>query len=133
MPDAHDRNSVKAWTLLTALDEIKGHEEHIGRARPTGEAYARDFRGPNWLDLRKAAAAYAEPSEETRIPPEPAPVAEISPQFTPATPENVDAPTPTPSELAPVVLTELQVTPTLSKPPAPMPTEPAPLVETSPT
>jgi putative flavoprotein involved in K+ transport len=60
MPDAHDRNSVKAWTLLTALDEIKGHEEHIGRARPTGEAYARDFRGPNWLDLRKAAAAYAE-------------------------------------------------------------------------
>src|SRR6185369_11973991 len=60
MPDAHDRNSVKAWTLLTALDEIKGHEEHIGRSRPTGEAYARDFRGPNWLDLRKAAAAYAE-------------------------------------------------------------------------
>ena len=60
MPDAHDRNSVKAWTLLTALDEIKGHEEHIGRARPTGEAYARDFCGPNWLDLRKAAAAYAE-------------------------------------------------------------------------
>ena len=50
----------KAWTLLTALDEIKGHEEHVGRARPTGQSYSRDFRGPNWLDLRKASAAYAD-------------------------------------------------------------------------
>jgi cation diffusion facilitator CzcD-associated flavoprotein CzcO len=48
----------QAWTLLTALDEIKGHEERVGRARPTGQAYSRDFRGPNWLDLRKDAAAY---------------------------------------------------------------------------
>ena len=51
---------VKAWTLLTALDELKGHEETIGRARPTGQSYSRDFRGPNWLDLRKAAQAYAD-------------------------------------------------------------------------
>jgi Pyridine nucleotide-disulphide oxidoreductase len=58
-PDGRDRNSLKAWTFFTALDEIKGHEEHVGRARPTGEVYARDFRGPNWLDLRKAAAEYA--------------------------------------------------------------------------
>jgi cation diffusion facilitator CzcD-associated flavoprotein CzcO len=50
----------RAWTLLTALDEIKGHEEHVGRARPTGQSYSRDFRGPNWLDLRKAAAAYTD-------------------------------------------------------------------------
>jgi cation diffusion facilitator CzcD-associated flavoprotein CzcO len=61
IPDTRDgRHSFKAWTLLTALDEIKGHEEHIGRARPTGEAYASDFRGPNWLDLRKAAAEYTD-------------------------------------------------------------------------
>jgi len=53
-----DAEAPKAWTLLTALDSIKGHEEHVGRARPTGEAYSRDFRGPNWLDLRKAAARY---------------------------------------------------------------------------
>jgi len=50
----------KAWTLLTALDEIKGHEESTGSRRPHGEAYSRDFRGPNWLDKRKAAAAYAD-------------------------------------------------------------------------
>ena len=55
-----DDGALKAWTLLTALDEIKGHEERVGRARPTGQSYSRDFRGPNWLDLRKAAAAYAD-------------------------------------------------------------------------
>lgn len=53
-----DDGAPRAWTLLTALDEIKGHEERLGRARPTGQSYSRDFRGPNWLDLRKEAAAY---------------------------------------------------------------------------
>jgi putative flavoprotein involved in K+ transport len=58
--DAGDGNALKAWTLLTALDELKGFEEQLGMARPRGEAYSRDFRGPNWLDLRKSAAVYAE-------------------------------------------------------------------------
>jgi cation diffusion facilitator CzcD-associated flavoprotein CzcO len=48
----------KAWTLLTALDELKGFEEQVGRLRPRGEAYSREFGGPNWLDLRKSAAGY---------------------------------------------------------------------------
>src|SRR6202165_149392 len=60
IPDAGDGNRLKAWTLLTALDELKGFEERQGRARPRGHAYSRDFRGPNWLDLRKAAAEYAD-------------------------------------------------------------------------
>ena len=51
-------DTPKAWTLLTALDEIDGFAETVGRARPTGEVYARDFRGPNWLDRRRAATAY---------------------------------------------------------------------------
>jgi putative flavoprotein involved in K+ transport len=59
-PDAGDGNRLKAWTLLTALQELKGFEEQIGVARPRGSAYSRDFRGPNWLDLRKAAAEYAD-------------------------------------------------------------------------
>src|SRR6516165_11213510 len=59
-PDAKDANTFKAWTLLTALDEIKGHEERLGRSQPQGKAYSRDFRGPNWLDLRKSAAGYRE-------------------------------------------------------------------------
>ncbi len=58
--DASDGSPPKAWTLLTTLDEIKGFEELPGRSRPQGKAYARDFRGPNWLDLRKAAAEYSD-------------------------------------------------------------------------
>jgi putative flavoprotein involved in K+ transport len=60
IPDAGDNNRLKAWTLLTALDELKGHEEALGLARPRGHAYSRDFRGPNWLDLRKADAEYGD-------------------------------------------------------------------------
>jgi putative flavoprotein involved in K+ transport len=60
IPDAGDGNRLKAWTLLTALQELKGFEEQLGAARPRGNAYSRDFRGPNWLDLRKASADYAD-------------------------------------------------------------------------
>jgi cation diffusion facilitator CzcD-associated flavoprotein CzcO len=58
IPAAGD-GAPKAWTLFTGLDELKGHEERVGKARPTGQSYSRDFRGPNWLDLRKSAAEYA--------------------------------------------------------------------------
>ncbi|MBA7485194.1 Ferredoxin--NADP reductase [subsurface metagenome] len=60
IPDAGDGNRLKAWTLLTALEELKGFEEQLGAARPRGNAYSRDFRGPNWLDLRKASNDYAD-------------------------------------------------------------------------
>jgi cation diffusion facilitator CzcD-associated flavoprotein CzcO len=60
VPDPDDGTGLKAWTLLTALDELKGFEEQLGKARPRGQAYSRDFRGPNWLDLRKASADYAD-------------------------------------------------------------------------
>jgi cation diffusion facilitator CzcD-associated flavoprotein CzcO len=60
IPDAGDGSTLKAWTLLTALDELKGFEEQTGSARPRGQSYSRDFRGPNWLDLRQAATAYAD-------------------------------------------------------------------------
>jgi hypothetical protein len=48
----------QAWTLLTALDAIKGHEEKPGRLRSGGKAYSRDFHGPNWLDVRTETAAF---------------------------------------------------------------------------
>ncbi len=51
----------RAWTLLTALEELQGHEEQIGRKKPQGgKAYSRDFRGPNWLDQRKSAEAFSD-------------------------------------------------------------------------
>ena len=57
-PDADNGNTFKAWTLLTALDELKGFEERVGRSPPNSKSYARDFRGPNWLDVRRADARY---------------------------------------------------------------------------
>jgi len=60
IPDAAGGNRPKAWTLLTALEELRGFEEQQGFSRPRGQAYSRDFRGPNWLDQRNAATAYAD-------------------------------------------------------------------------
>ena len=60
VPDGTDGDRLKAWTLLTALDELRGFEEQLGTARPRGQAYSRDFRGPNWLDLRNAARDYSD-------------------------------------------------------------------------
>ena len=60
IPDIYDGERLKAWTLLTALEELKGFEERIGTARPRGQSYSRDFRGPNWLDQRQASLAYAD-------------------------------------------------------------------------
>jgi cation diffusion facilitator CzcD-associated flavoprotein CzcO len=60
IPDASENNRLKAWTLLTALEELKGFEEPLGARRPRGQSYSRDFRGPNWLDQRHASAAYAD-------------------------------------------------------------------------
>jgi cation diffusion facilitator CzcD-associated flavoprotein CzcO len=59
IPDADDGNQLKAWTLLTALDELKGFEEPLDARRPRGQSYSRDFRGPNWLDQRNASLDYA--------------------------------------------------------------------------
>jgi putative flavoprotein involved in K+ transport len=57
-PDEADGSRAKAWTLLTALAALRGHEERTGAHRPSGERYARNFKGPNWLDQRRAAMAY---------------------------------------------------------------------------
>jgi putative flavoprotein involved in K+ transport len=60
IPDARDDDRLKAWTLLTALEELKGFEETIGLARPKGQSHARAFRGPNWLDQRQTSISYAD-------------------------------------------------------------------------
>ena len=57
-PDSADGGQYKAWTFLTALEELVGYEETTGANRPTGQSYSRDFHGPNWLDKRQGAEAY---------------------------------------------------------------------------
>lgn len=53
-----EKGDLVAWVLLTALEEISGHEERIGPRVSTGQAYSREFGGPNWLDYRRNAMAY---------------------------------------------------------------------------
>ncbi len=60
-------DTQRAWTLLTALTDLEGHEEHVGRLRPKGQAYSRDFAGPNWLDQRKLSSAYRERDPEVLV------------------------------------------------------------------
>ena len=57
---AASETAPAAWTLLTALEDLKGHEEATLRAKREASPYARDFHGPNWLDQRQAAVNYAD-------------------------------------------------------------------------
>ena len=61
-PPTSNTDQLKAWSLLTKLEEIKGFEEQLDRNRPSGESYSRDFKGPNWRDLRDIDIRYEERS-----------------------------------------------------------------------
>jgi putative flavoprotein involved in K+ transport len=47
-----------AWTLLTALGSIIGHDEETVRLSREESPYERDWHGPNWLDRRHEAMRY---------------------------------------------------------------------------
>jgi putative flavoprotein involved in K+ transport len=47
----------KAWTLLTTLYELKGHEESAGPARPKGVKHGADPDRETWLEAREREAA----------------------------------------------------------------------------
>jgi putative flavoprotein involved in K+ transport len=57
--DAGRGATRRAWTLLTALDELSP-AALPPRLRALAKSHSRDFRGPNWLDLRGATATYAD-------------------------------------------------------------------------
>ncbi len=44
----------RAWTLLTAIEELKGFEERKGRSRPMGVNHGVYRRDKNWLERRRA-------------------------------------------------------------------------------
>jgi cation diffusion facilitator CzcD-associated flavoprotein CzcO len=50
----------RAWTLMTALDEIRGHEDPANGKRWQNVDWKRNFGGENWADRRRKATAYAE-------------------------------------------------------------------------
>jgi cation diffusion facilitator CzcD-associated flavoprotein CzcO len=58
LPSAAHDGPWKAWTALTAMEELKGFEEWSGPRRPKGTMHG-EFRGQeNWSDLRHASGSY---------------------------------------------------------------------------
>jgi hypothetical protein len=49
-----DERGWKAFTLFTSLKELKGHEELVGKRRPTGVQHGEHISRKNWLDRRNA-------------------------------------------------------------------------------
>ncbi len=47
----------RIWTLLTALDELKGHEEPKGIRRPMGAEHGHDRNRKTWKEKREQEAA----------------------------------------------------------------------------
>jgi putative flavoprotein involved in K+ transport len=47
----------KAWTLLTTLSELKGHEESAGPGRPMGAEHGANPERVTWLEQREREAA----------------------------------------------------------------------------
>lgn len=50
----------RAWTLMTSLDEIRGHEDPANGRRWQNIDWKRNFGGENWADRRRQAIAYAD-------------------------------------------------------------------------
>jgi cation diffusion facilitator CzcD-associated flavoprotein CzcO len=58
VPDPQAPSRLRAWTLLTALQELRGHEEAFKRR--AAEDSTRDFGAANWLDRRNEVRSYAD-------------------------------------------------------------------------
>ena len=55
-----DPDRPQAWTLLTALDHLRGRDVETLRQQREDPPFERDFQGPNWLDKRHQAARFEE-------------------------------------------------------------------------
>lgn len=55
---ADQDGSLRAWTLNTNLQELRGHEERFKRRAPEADSGTRDFGAANWLDRLNHQRAY---------------------------------------------------------------------------
>ncbi len=60
VPDPRAPAQLRAWTLVTNLQEIRGHEEAFRRRSFHDPHGTRDFGGENWLDRLEQMHAYAD-------------------------------------------------------------------------
>lgn len=65
LQDPKDGNKWKAFTLFTAMHELKGHEETIGDKRPQGVNHGGKVGRKNWQERRTATENYEGELEPT--------------------------------------------------------------------
>lgn len=61
----HNGNKWKAFTLFTAMHELKGYEETIGKNRPQGVEHGGKLERKNWQERRTAMENYEGELEPT--------------------------------------------------------------------
>lgn len=59
--------SIRAWTILTALQTLTGFDEPTNSNRPRGGIYAHNFGQPNWADRRKNVQEFSDREPEVLI------------------------------------------------------------------
>ncbi|MBA2415676.1 MAG: NAD(P)/FAD-dependent oxidoreductase [Geodermatophilaceae bacterium] len=64
MPDG---DMWKGWTVLTAMEELKGHEEPAGATRVKGVNHGENNRRTSWLDRRRAKQDFAEKEPQVLV------------------------------------------------------------------
>ncbi|MCC2595848.1 NAD(P)/FAD-dependent oxidoreductase [Pusillimonas sp. MFBS29] len=62
-----DPDTPQAWTLLTALQDLAGHEEETMRLGREEHPFERDWHGPNWLDKRQEHKLYKDSSPDVLV------------------------------------------------------------------
>jgi cation diffusion facilitator CzcD-associated flavoprotein CzcO len=58
VPDPHSPAAAKAYTFLTAMQELKGFPERRGKNRPHDDLHVTSTQTENWLDRRRAARQF---------------------------------------------------------------------------
>ncbi len=58
VPDPDGPSRYRAWTMVTTLQELRGHEEAY--KIPVAESGTREFGGDNWADRLRQQRAYAD-------------------------------------------------------------------------
>lgn len=57
----------KGWTVLTAMEELKGHEERLGPNRVKGVNHGEQERRTSWLDRRRAKRDFTEDEPQVLV------------------------------------------------------------------
>jgi putative flavoprotein involved in K+ transport len=60
VPDPQAPSHLRAWTIVTTLEELKGHEEAFNKRAAQADDGTRDFGAENWSDRLAKARTYAD-------------------------------------------------------------------------